>query len=275
MPDDYEVHPFAASFPMMSEDELIELAADITKNGLRHPLMLDNAGRQLLDGRNRKRACAIAKVEPRYDQLPEGVDPIAYIISVNIERRHLNEGQRAIMLAMAYPERGKGGRGKLSQIYEGLTPAERASAQNRMSHAREIVAHADLAKRVMAKTLSLDHALKEARWLIANAKLEAQHQRRLEFDAPDLAEQVASGELSLYQAMQQHAARQAKASADRRKEREAWVSALRVVVAGWKNGMRADDTARALAAHALGIDPGRIKTDLDGLDGLASDATTA
>jgi hypothetical protein len=98
---------------------------------------------------------------------------------------------------------------------------------------------------------------------------------RLEFDAPDLAEQVASGELSLYQAMQQHAARQAKASADRRKEREAWVSALRVVVAGWKNGMRADDTARALAAHALGIDPGRIKTDLDGLDPLASDATTA
>jgi hypothetical protein len=102
-------HPAADIFPMMSQAELDELEADIKANRLRFPLMLDAAGETLLDGRNRRRACEIAGVEPRCDRLHEGEDPVDYIVSVNIARRHLSAGQRAMALAMIRPtpERGK------------------------------------------------------------------------------------------------------------------------------------------------------------------------
>jgi N6-adenosine-specific RNA methylase IME4 len=52
----------------------------------------------LLDGRNRKRACEKAGVEPRYVAFT-GEDPVAFIISQNIKRRHLDESQRSAIAA--------------------------------------------------------------------------------------------------------------------------------------------------------------------------------
>jgi ParB-like chromosome segregation protein Spo0J len=48
-------------FPMLADDELEELAADI--KGLLQRIVLDAEGR-VLDGRNRLAACEIAGVEP-------------------------------------------------------------------------------------------------------------------------------------------------------------------------------------------------------------------
>ena len=53
------VHPLAAVFPMMTDDELQDLADDIREHGLLHPIVLDADG-VLIDGRNRLRACEIA-----------------------------------------------------------------------------------------------------------------------------------------------------------------------------------------------------------------------
>ncbi len=47
------VHPVAALFPMLSDDELDELAADIKANGLRFPIVHDKEGKTLIDGHNR------------------------------------------------------------------------------------------------------------------------------------------------------------------------------------------------------------------------------
>lgn len=96
------VHPAADVFPMLDADELQELAADIKENGLREPLVVGkgpNGKSCLIDGRNRREGCKLAGVEPTTRELGEE-DAVAFILSVNINRRHLTKGQRAMAIAM-------------------------------------------------------------------------------------------------------------------------------------------------------------------------------
>lgn len=91
---DIEIHPAAALFPLLPDDELQALADDIKRNGLIHALVRDSDG-LLLDGRNRLAACALVGVDPVYVTY-EG-DPIEFVIGANINRRHLTAGQRAFI----------------------------------------------------------------------------------------------------------------------------------------------------------------------------------
>jgi ParB-like chromosome segregation protein Spo0J len=93
------VHPATDLFPMMSDEELDELAGDITTHGLLHPIVLDAEG-TLIDGRNRLAACQRAGVRPRFTML-DGKEPVAYILATNVNRRHLSAGQRAMLVAKA------------------------------------------------------------------------------------------------------------------------------------------------------------------------------
>lgn len=93
------VHPVAALFPMMSDEELDDLAADIAANGLLHPIVLDDEG-TLIDGRNRLEACRRAGVDPIFATL-NGHEASAFILGANVARRHLTHGQRAMAVAKA------------------------------------------------------------------------------------------------------------------------------------------------------------------------------
>jgi N6-adenosine-specific RNA methylase IME4 len=85
-------HALANLFPLMNTRALAELSADIKSHGLREPIItLDG---KILDGRNRFRACAKARVKPRFKSY-SGKDPLAFVFSINLKRRHLNESQRA------------------------------------------------------------------------------------------------------------------------------------------------------------------------------------
>lgn len=64
----------------------------------------------LVDGRNR-RACKLAGFRPEVRHL-NGADPTAYVFSANIHRRHMTTGQRAMAVAVIYPEPEKAGRGQ-------------------------------------------------------------------------------------------------------------------------------------------------------------------
>ena len=89
-------HPIADIFPRLAEHELQALSEDIGRNGLRIPITRYEG--KILDGRNRYLACQRAGVEPRFDEYTGG-DPLGWVISMNLHRRHLNTSQRAMIAA--------------------------------------------------------------------------------------------------------------------------------------------------------------------------------
>lgn len=103
----YEIHGAANIFPMLADAQLAELAADIKANGLREAIKLYQG--KVIDGRNRLAACERAGVEPRFEVLADDLNPIAYVISINLHRRHLTESQRA-MVAAKIADMGSGAR---------------------------------------------------------------------------------------------------------------------------------------------------------------------
>jgi hypothetical protein len=182
-----KVHPLADMFPMMPEDELTELAEDIKNHGLIHPIILDDDG-QLIDGRNRLKACKLAGVEPRFEKL-NGQDPNAYIVSANLARRNLTKGQQAMALARIYPESGQKGRGKKD---EGKEMARKSSfSHDRLNQARFILKHTpELGKAVLGGDVSFDEALEKATLAEQLKKGNVAKLDRLRRNAPDLAARV-------------------------------------------------------------------------------------
>jgi hypothetical protein len=112
----YLPHALAKLFPRMDAATFKELVIDIKHNGLLQPIMLYQE--RVLDGVHRQDACAEADVTPRYDKF-FGEDPIGYVLSVNLKRRHLSESQRAMIAAKiaALPKGSHGGQ----STHEGTT----------------------------------------------------------------------------------------------------------------------------------------------------------
>ena len=95
-------HPVANLFPLMSAAALDSLAENIKKNGLQNPIELFQG--KVLDGRNRALACEWAGVQPRFVKWkPEGISPLEYVVTQNLERRHLTVDQRAALAAKLVP----------------------------------------------------------------------------------------------------------------------------------------------------------------------------
>jgi len=118
-----EFHPAADIFPMLADDELQALAEDIKAHGLQVPIdLLDG---KILDGRNRYRACEIAGVTPRMVNV-HPADPIAYVLSKNLHRRHLTTSQRAMIAARVreYYEQEAKERQKAAQSKPGQKAAQ-------------------------------------------------------------------------------------------------------------------------------------------------------
>jgi hypothetical protein len=139
--DKYKVHPAADVFPMMSDAEIAELGEDIKANGLMVPLLFSSQGEDhvLLDGRNRLEAMERVGITIETDRfgLPDRyrgakaaksthtANPVAYIIGLNIRRRHLTKQQQADLIVAAHKaaedkprqvgEVSNGGRGKVNE----------------------------------------------------------------------------------------------------------------------------------------------------------------
>jgi N6-adenosine-specific RNA methylase IME4 len=148
--DQLQFHPLADIFPLMEGEEFEELVADIEANGLLETIVTYEG--MILDGRNRYRALLAAGIidedlrartelhgvlsganylAPLYFKRldsEENFDPVAYVVSKNVHRRHLSESQRAMVAAKLATFSHGGDRSKSS--IDDLTQADAAELLN-------------------------------------------------------------------------------------------------------------------------------------------------
>src|SRR5437762_7214601 len=96
----YEQHLLGRLLPPMAPDDFQRLAADIAAHGLLEEIVLYQG--TILDGWSRYRACQARGIKPRFREFTSH-DPVAYVLSRNVQRRHLSVVQILRVLEAARP----------------------------------------------------------------------------------------------------------------------------------------------------------------------------
>jgi ParB-like chromosome segregation protein Spo0J len=91
------IHPACAAWLRPSDTVAQEMAASIKAEGLHNPIWLTREG-EILDGKTRFEACALAGVEPRF-QTYDGDDYAQFTIAQNKIRHQMTGGELALALA--------------------------------------------------------------------------------------------------------------------------------------------------------------------------------
>ena len=87
-----EFHPIANTFPLPSEDALDEMLVDVDENGQIEPVRVYEG--KILDGRGMAIVCQRLGIQPKTEEYTDG-NPLEFVTSKNLKRRHLTLGQRA------------------------------------------------------------------------------------------------------------------------------------------------------------------------------------
>lgn len=90
-------------FPRLSFDQYMALRNDIKEKGLINPIIY-NKKNEILDGYNRYEICKELKIEPKVEQkiFDTQEEELAFIISVNYQRRHLSTMQKVEIMMPLY-----------------------------------------------------------------------------------------------------------------------------------------------------------------------------
>jgi ParB-like chromosome segregation protein Spo0J len=96
----YRRHPLSALFPVIVGEEFESLKASIHESGLRQAILLAGEGSDaVLDGWNRLRGCIATDSAARFEYAPPDADLIKISLDLNLSRRHLTAGQKAMIAA--------------------------------------------------------------------------------------------------------------------------------------------------------------------------------
>lgn len=166
-------HPASRLFPPMTDDEFANLAKDIAEHGLEDDIVLLNG--QILEGNHRYRACRETGIPPRFT-VWDGDDPVAYVISKNMHRRHLTLAQKAAIAVEA------------EHLYEKAARDRVLAAQN---NAAGRAARANLP--TLEKGRALDHAAKA----IGVSRRSAQDAKKVKELNPEAFEKMKQGKESV------------------------------------------------------------------------------
>ncbi len=159
-----ELHPLCTYFPRMSDDELNSLKDNNQDNGQTHPIYtLDG---MILDGGNRYRALCELGIAPVMIEYT-GTNPTHFILSSNLHRRHLTQGQSAAIVSASQSWVNAQAESPLRSTAQLETVTARAKqsgvGQRTQQLADKLVkeASAELVKEVIDGKKSLNKAIKE------------------------------------------------------------------------------------------------------------------
>lgn len=172
---DYAIHPACRLFPEMGREELEALANDIKERGLLQDIVLHEG--KILDGRNRNKACKIAGVEPRYVEWNGEGSPLAWVLSINLVRRHLTAGQRAVvaldilpLMASEAKERQRLSKGRGQKVAEKCAPLSGKASAAAAKAARTNTTYVEMAKVVQATAPELIDHIRSGELTVPDAK---------------------------------------------------------------------------------------------------------
>lgn len=172
-----EFHPVANIFPMMTENEFESLKDNIEENGLIQPIYLFKG--QIIDGRNRYLACLERGIEPTFRNY-EGAesDLLTFVISLNLQRRHLNTSQKACLAVELLPELERITKANLSSKMSAIRKGEDLSKLTKPENSRNIAAQSfgvsggyiSLAKQIRETNIELFDQVKNGLFTLQKAK---------------------------------------------------------------------------------------------------------
>lgn len=174
-----EFHPAANIFPMMTGSEFEALKTNIEQNGLIQPIYLFN--NQIIDGRNRYLACLEMGVQPVFrDYEGDEKDLLAFVISLNLQRRHLNTSQKACLAVELLPELERITKANLSSKMSAIRKGQDLSNLTKPENSRNIAAQSfgvsggyiSLAKQIRESNLELFEQIKNGSLSLQKAKLQ-------------------------------------------------------------------------------------------------------
>ena len=145
----------------MTTEEMASLVEDIKANGLAQPIVTHEGA--ILDGRHRHQACLQAGVEPQFTVF-RGGDALAFVLSANLNRRHLTVAQRAMVAAKIANMPAHRPEDKCANLRTSQPEAAEALGVSRRSvqTAAQILDEApNLAKEVEAGNITLNAARKQ------------------------------------------------------------------------------------------------------------------
>jgi len=178
-----EAHEYANAFPMATDGEIEQMAADIRARGLLNPIItLDG---KILDGRNRERACELADVTPDYE-VYRGTDPLGDVVAWNLHRRQLSTSQRAEVARTLKP------------MYE-----EQARERQRAAGGDHTAVRANLPEAVKGK------AIDQAAAAVGVSGRTVQDAEYVHTHAPELSEKIKAGEMTVNAAKEEVKKREA------------------------------------------------------------------
>lgn len=164
-----EFHEVASIFPLLMGDELQSLKDDIAQNGLIESIWTYQG--KIIDGRNRYVACLAIDVEPQYREWGGSGSLVSFVVSMNLKRRHLSSSQQGFITL---------------DVEERLIAELQLAKDNAELFPQFVGGTREEAARIVGVN---PHYVTDA--------------KKIQHEAPDLADKVRAGEMTIPKAIQQ------------------------------------------------------------------------